>query len=113
MIYTRLSYSDDIIMTSSWWISFTVSVWTLTNREHGGEERKREGGGRLFGPTRLVVCISHLQCMIEVAVRGVLDADGGHSSSGVGDGTGNEPGGPTDTTHCRSNKRRFYILGEI
>ena len=50
--------------------------------------------------------------MIEVAVCGVLDADGGHSCSGVGDGIGNEPGGPMDTTHCRSNNMGLDILGE-
>ena len=33
----------------------------------------------------------HLQCVIVVAVRGVLDADGGYSSTSVGDWIRNEP----------------------
>ena len=55
----------------------------------------------------------HLQCMIEVAVRGVLDADGGHSSTSVGDGTRNGPGGLSNTTHRCSNKSWLDILGEM
>jgi len=55
----------------------------------------------------------HLQCVIVVAVRGVLDADGGHSSTSVGDGTRNEMGGLSNTTHCRSNKCWLDILGEM
>ena len=57
--------------------------------------------------------MSYLQCVIEVAVRGVLDADGGHSCSGVGDGTSNEPGGPWCTNHRRRNTKGFDILGEM
>ena len=57
--------------------------------------------------------LSYLQCMIEVAVRGVLDADGGHSSSGVGDGIGNEPGGTSNMNHCCSNERWLDNLGEM
>ena len=51
--------------------------------------------------------------MIEVAVRGVLDADGGHSCPGVGGGIGNEPGGPWCTNHRRRNTKGFDILGEM
>ena len=50
--------------------------------------------------------------MIEVAIRGVLDADGGHSSSGVGGGTRNEPGGTSNTSHWCRNKKWLDILGE-
>jgi len=57
--------------------------------------------------------IPHLQCVIVVAVRGVLDADGGHSSTSVGDGTRNETGGPLNTSHCRSNKCWLDILDEM
>ena len=49
--------------------------------------------------------------MIEVSVCGVLDADGGHSCSGVGDGTRNEPGKGLNFSHCRSNKKWLDILG--
>jgi len=55
----------------------------------------------------------HLQCVIEVAVRGMLDADGGHSSTSIGDGTRNEMGSPLKTGHCRSNKCWLDILGEM
>ena len=55
----------------------------------------------------------HLQCVIVVAVRGVLDADGGHSSTSVGDCIRNEPGGLSNTTHRCSNKSWLDILGEM
>ena len=50
-------------------------------------------GDRGKGKIQVSTKISHLHCVIEVAVCGVLDADGGHSSTGVGDGIRNEPGG--------------------
>ena len=56
--------------------------------------------------------LSHLKCVIEVAVCGVLDADGGYSSTGVGGGTRNGPGGLSNTTHCRSNHIGLDILEE-
>ena len=55
----------------------------------------------------------HLQCVIVVTIRGVLDADGGHSSTSVGDGTRNGPGGLSNTTHRCSNKSWLDILGEM
>ena len=50
--------------------------------------------------------------MIEVAVRGVLDANGGHGSTAEGSGIRKEPRGDFNTTGWRSNNRRFDILGE-
>ena len=57
--------------------------------------------------------LSHLNCMIEVAICGVLDTDGGHSSTSIGGGTRNELGGLLNTTHCRSNKSWLDILGKM
>ena len=74
------------------------------------EIAKMEQGG--MGRDPISTKLSHLQCMIEVAVRGTLDADGGHSCSGVGDGTRNEPGGVFHSTHCRGNNKRPDILGD-
>ena len=72
-----------------------------------GGQRREEDGHITSSNT------PHLQSMIVVAVRGVLDADGGHSSTSVGDGTRNETGGPSNTSHCRSNKCWLDILGEM
>ena len=52
---------------------------------------------------------SHLQCMIEVAVCGVLDANGGHSSTGVGCGIRNKQR-LFNTTQCCGNQKWLHIL---
>ena len=54
--------------------------------------------------------LSHLKCVIEVAICGVLDTDGGHSSTSIGGGTRNELGGLLNTTHCCSNPMGLDIL---
>ena len=62
---------------------------------NGGRGQGVEGDrGRETMRTKLF----HLHCMTEVAICGVLDANGGHSGTGVGNGTGNCPGGIWITT---------------
>jgi len=51
--------------------------------------------------------------MIEVAVCGALDVDGGHSSTAEGSGLRNEPGVAFKTTHSRSNNKWLDILAEV
>ena len=72
-----------------------------------------KGRGRGRPGVNSTLKMSHLQCVIEVAVCGVLDADGGHSCSGVGDGTSNEHGGTRRTNQRRRNTKGFDILGEM
>jgi len=51
--------------------------------------------------------------VIEVAVCGVLDANGGHSSTAQGSGLRNEPGVAFKTTHSCSYTKWLDILAEV
>ena len=73
---------------------------------------ERREGGRGW-THNICTDMSHLHCMIEVAVCGALDADGGHSSTGVGSGLRNEPGVALKTSHSRSNKKWLDSLAEV
>jgi len=78
----------------------------MERMDRGGQRREEDGHTTSSNTP-------HLQCMIVVAVCGVLDANGGHSSTSVGDGIRNEPGGLSNTTHRCSNECWLDILGEI
>ena len=71
-----------------------------------------EGKGGRGWTHNVCTNVSHLQCMVEVAICGVLDADGGHSSTAEGSGLRNEPGVVFKTTHSRSYTKWLDTLAE-
>ena len=72
-----------------------------------------EGKGGRGWTHNVCTNVSHLQCMVDVAICGVLDADGGHSSTAEGSGLRNEPGVALKTTHSRSNTKWLDTLAEV